>query len=216
MSDASRRTHDRVGGQVYFPVSQDIRGHGSGGRSSRPAHCEWAALRVANGPGPLPGNNRGGAIATRGVLWPRVIPGAAPGWEQAAADRGRVCYRQRYGQPGVCRGNGRWPRRQSGPSVRLWWIPLWRTNLRCLSWPTRTGGRALASSYSPPLCASLGMSCWRSTRRRPPPSQKGCRIGWRSRMVFRPADRIISAESRHPQWPQRSRRWHRLPSGRKA
>src|SRR6266513_3109308 len=35
VSNAARRTHDRTGGQVYFPASQDIAGHGSGGRTSR-------------------------------------------------------------------------------------------------------------------------------------------------------------------------------------
>src|SRR6266480_2083426 len=94
VSSAARRTHDRTGGQVYFPASQDIAGHGSGGRSSRPANCEWAALLVATGPGPLLGKNGGGATATHGVLLPRVIPSAAPGFEEPAADRGRVCHRQ--------------------------------------------------------------------------------------------------------------------------
>src|SRR5216110_2725433 len=101
VSNAARRTHDRTGGQVYFPASQDIAGHGSGGRTSRPANCEWAALLVATGPGPLLGKNGGGATATHGVLLPRVIPSAAPGFEEPAADRGRVCHRQRYCQPGV-------------------------------------------------------------------------------------------------------------------
>src|SRR5213595_2805024 len=105
VSNAARRTHDRTGGQVYFPASQDIAGHGSGGRTSRPANCEWAALLVATGPGPLLGKNGGGATATHGVLLPRVIPSAAPGFEEPAADRGRVCHRQRYCQPGVYRGN---------------------------------------------------------------------------------------------------------------
>src|SRR5213595_3075294 len=72
-----------------------------GGRTSRPANCEWAALLVATGPGPLLGKNGGGATATHGVLLPRVIPSAAPGFEEPAADRGRVCHRQRYCQPGV-------------------------------------------------------------------------------------------------------------------
>src|SRR2546421_207952 len=112
VSNAARRTHDRTGGQVYFPASQDIAGHGSGGRSSRPANCEWAALLVATGPGPLLGKNGGGATATR-VLLPRVIPSAAPGFEEPAADRGRVCHRQRYCQPGVYRGNWRWPKLQA-------------------------------------------------------------------------------------------------------
>src|SRR5437763_14180717 len=31
VSNAARRTHDRTGGQVYFPASQDTAGHGSGG-----------------------------------------------------------------------------------------------------------------------------------------------------------------------------------------
>src|SRR5213078_1960924 len=94
VSNTARRTHDRTGGQVYFPASQDIAGHGSGGRTSRPANCEWAALLVATGPGPLLGKNGGGATATHGVLLPRVIPSAAPGFEEPAADRGRVCHRQ--------------------------------------------------------------------------------------------------------------------------
>src|SRR6266480_4718644 len=85
VSNAARRTHDRTGGQVYFPASQDIAGHGSGGRTSRPANCEWAALLVATGPGPLLGKNGGGATATHGVLLPRVIPSAAPGFEEPAA-----------------------------------------------------------------------------------------------------------------------------------
>src|SRR5213082_1918474 len=59
VSNAARRTHDRTGGQVYFPASQDIAGHGSGGRTSRPANCEWAALLVATGPGALLGKNGG-------------------------------------------------------------------------------------------------------------------------------------------------------------
>src|SRR2546421_4271055 len=114
VSNAARRSHDRTGGQVYFPASQDIAGHGSGGRSSRPANCEWAALLVATGPGPLLGKNGGGATATHGVLLPRVIPSAAPGFEEPAADRGRVCHRQRYCQPGVYRGNWRWPAVERG------------------------------------------------------------------------------------------------------
>src|SRR5436853_388858 len=113
VSNAARRTHDRTGGQVYFPASQDIAGHGSGGRTSRPANCEWAALLVATGPGPLLGKNGGEATATHGVLLPRVIPSAAPGFEEPAADRGRVCHRQRYCQPGVYRGNWRWPKLQA-------------------------------------------------------------------------------------------------------
>src|SRR3989440_1818738 len=113
VSNAARRSHDRTGGQVYFPASQDIAGHGSGGRTSRPANCEWAALLVATGPGPLLGKNGGGATATHGVLLPRVIPSAAPGFEEPAADRGRVCHRQRYCQPGVYRGNWRWPKLQA-------------------------------------------------------------------------------------------------------
>src|SRR5438105_15526895 len=68
VSNAARRTHDRTGGQVYFPASQDIAGHGSGGRTSRPTNGEWAALLVASGPGPLLGKNSGGATATHGVL----------------------------------------------------------------------------------------------------------------------------------------------------
>src|SRR5216110_2383046 len=88
VSNAARRTHDRTGGQVYFPASQDIAGHGSGGRTSRPANCEWAALLVATGPGALLGKNGGGATAKHGVLLPRVIPSAAPGFEEPAADRG--------------------------------------------------------------------------------------------------------------------------------
>src|SRR6184192_3914666 len=110
VSNAARRTHDRTGGQVYFPASQDIAGQGSGGRTSRPTNGEWAALLVASGPGPLLGKNSGGATATHGGLLPRVIPSAAPGFEEAAADRGRVCHRQRYCQPGVYRGNWRWPK----------------------------------------------------------------------------------------------------------
>src|SRR5256885_10025134 len=113
VSNAAGRTHDRTGGQVYIPASQDIAGHGSGGRTSRPANCEWAALLVATGPGPLLGKNGGGATATHGVLLPRVIPSAAPGFEEPAADRGRVCHRQRYCQPGVYRGNWRWPKLQA-------------------------------------------------------------------------------------------------------
>src|SRR2546429_9739879 len=74
VSSAARRTHDRTGGQVYFPASQDIAGHGSGGRTSRPANCEWAALLVATGPGPLLGKNGGGADATHGGVIPRVVP----------------------------------------------------------------------------------------------------------------------------------------------
>jgi hypothetical protein len=58
-------------------------GHGSGGPSSRPVNCEWAALRVATGLGL--GNNRGGTTATHAVVWPRVIPSAAPGLEEPAA-----------------------------------------------------------------------------------------------------------------------------------
>ena len=67
VSNAARRTHDRAGGQVYFPASRDIRGHGSAGRTSGPGNGERAALRVATGPGPLLGNNSRGATATRGV-----------------------------------------------------------------------------------------------------------------------------------------------------
>src|SRR5437667_11292348 len=59
------------------------------------------------------GKNGGGATATHGVLLPRVIPSAAPGFEEPAADRGRVCHRQRYCQPGVYRGNWRWPKLQA-------------------------------------------------------------------------------------------------------
>src|SRR2546421_8316431 len=92
VSNAARRSHDRTGGQVYFPASQDIAGHGSGGRSSRPANCEWAALLVATGPGPLLGKNGGGATATR-VVFPRGIPSAAPGFEEPAAGCGRSCPR---------------------------------------------------------------------------------------------------------------------------
>src|SRR5256885_8023328 len=86
VSNAAGRTHDRTGGQVYFPASQDIAGHGSGGRTSRPANCGWAALRVATGPGPLLGKNGGGATATHGVLFPRVIPSAAPGFEETRTE----------------------------------------------------------------------------------------------------------------------------------
>src|SRR5256885_15800134 len=100
VSSAARRTHDRTGGQVYFPASQDIAGHGSGGRTSRPANCEWAALLVATGPGPLLGKNGGEATATHGVLLPRVIPSAAPGFEEPAAGRGRVCQPPTDWQPG--------------------------------------------------------------------------------------------------------------------
>src|SRR5213080_1719184 len=107
VSNAARRTHDRTGGQVYFPASQDIAGHGSGGRTSRPANCEWAALLVATGPGPLLGKNGGEATATHGVLLPRVIPSVAPGFEEPAADRGRVCHRQRYYQSTADRQNCR-------------------------------------------------------------------------------------------------------------
>src|SRR5207244_13491854 len=92
VSNAARRTHDRTGGQVYFPASQDI----AGGRTSRPANCEWAALLVATGPGPLLGKNGGGATATHGVLLPRVIPSAAPGFEEPAAESRRVCPPQRH------------------------------------------------------------------------------------------------------------------------
>src|SRR5437762_14353237 len=94
VSSAARRTHDRASGQVYFPAAQDTAGHGSGGRTSRPANCEWAALLVATGPGPLLGKNGGGAAATHGVPLPRVIPRAAPAFEAATADRRRVCHRQ--------------------------------------------------------------------------------------------------------------------------
>src|SRR5436853_7402616 len=113
VSRLPRRTHDLTAGTVYFPASQDIAGHGSGGRTSRPANCEWAALLVATGPGPLLGKNGGEATATHGVLLPRVIPSAAPGFEEPAADRGRVCHRQRYCQPGVYRGTRRWPNLQA-------------------------------------------------------------------------------------------------------
>src|SRR5256885_3510770 len=95
VSNAARRSHDRTGGQVYFPASQDIAGHGSGGRSSRPANCEWAALLVATGPGPLLGKNGGGATATHRVLLPRGIPSAAPGFEKPAAAPGRSLPPQR-------------------------------------------------------------------------------------------------------------------------
>src|SRR5205814_9615581 len=90
VSNAARRTHDRTGGQVYFPASQDIAGHGSGGRTSRPANCEWAALLVATGPGPLLGKNGGGATATHGVLLPRVIPSAAQIGRASCRERGRM------------------------------------------------------------------------------------------------------------------------------
>src|SRR2546423_8364158 len=93
VSNAARRTHDRTGGQVYFPASQDIAGHGSGGRTSRPANCEWAALLVATGPGPLLGKNGGGATATHRVVLPRVIPNAAPRFEETAAGRGEDGHR---------------------------------------------------------------------------------------------------------------------------
>src|SRR5881394_2540917 len=56
---------------------------------------------------------RRGSDRGAGVLLPRVIPSAAPGFEEPAADRGRVCHRQRYCQPGVYRGNWRWPKLQA-------------------------------------------------------------------------------------------------------
>src|SRR5438270_11988288 len=95
VSNAARRSHDRTGGQVYFPASQDIAGHGSGGRTSRPANCEWAALLVASGTGPLLGKNGGEATATHGVLLPRVIPRDAHGFDDTASARRRVCQCQR-------------------------------------------------------------------------------------------------------------------------
>src|SRR5213075_2922957 len=50
----------------------------------------------------------------RTVCYCRVSsPSAAPGFEEPAADRGRVCHRQRYCQPGVYRGNWRWPKLQA-------------------------------------------------------------------------------------------------------
>src|SRR5256885_15116574 len=93
VSNAARRSHDRTGGQVYFPASQDIAGHGSGGRSSRPANCEWAALLVATGPGPLLGKNGGGGTATHGGVLARVIPRAAPGFVEPTAGSGRDWHR---------------------------------------------------------------------------------------------------------------------------
>src|SRR5256885_4261629 len=116
VSNAAGRTHDRTGGQVYIPASQDIAGHGSGGRTSRPANCEWAALLVATGPGPLLGKNGGGATPTHGVVLPRVIPSAAPGFEEPAADRGRGCHRQKDFQPGGYRGKLRGAKPSNGPS----------------------------------------------------------------------------------------------------
>jgi hypothetical protein len=137
-------------------------------------------------PRPLLGKNRGGATATHGVLWPRVLPNAAPGLEEPAAVRGRICHRPRYGQPGVYRGNWQWPKLQA-PQV------YGSGGFGC-------GGRSCDASRGSPgpvgalrlrgcnLCAaSMSVSCWCSTGRRSPPSKKGCRIGWRSRMVFPPA-----------------------------
>src|SRR2546430_7403903 len=99
VSNAARRSHDRTGGQVYFPASQDIAGHGSGGRSSRPANCEWAALLVATGPGPLLGKNGGGGTPTHRGLLPRGIPSARPGFEKPTGGRGRGCQPPKYFPP---------------------------------------------------------------------------------------------------------------------
>src|SRR5256886_17077728 len=104
VSNAARRSHDRTGGQVYFPASQDIAGHGSGGRSSRPANCEWAALLVATGPGPLLGKNGGGAAATHGGLLQRVNPSRAPGVQKTAAGAGGECDPQKECPTRVYRG----------------------------------------------------------------------------------------------------------------
>src|SRR2546421_5115621 len=112
VSNAARRSHDRTGGQVYFPASQDIAGHGSGGRSSRPANCEWAALLVATGPGPLLGKNGGGATATHGVLFARVIPNAAPRFEEPPAGRGRGWHPPRNAKSGGV------PQKENHPPTR--------------------------------------------------------------------------------------------------
>ena len=82
------------------------------------------------------GRTAGGARATYGVRWPRVLPSAAPGLEEAAADRGRVCHRQRDCQPGVYRGNGRWPKL---PAARV----SGSGGFRC-------GGRTVAAGRGPP------------------------------------------------------------------
>src|SRR2546430_11289926 len=95
VSNAARRSHDRTGGQVYFPASQDIAGHGSGGRSSRPANCEWAALLVATGPGPLLGKNGGGATPTHGVAFPPVLPNPRPRIVRPTGGRGTALQRPR-------------------------------------------------------------------------------------------------------------------------
>src|SRR5438309_11982379 len=107
VSNAARRTHDGTGGQVYFPASQDIAGHGSGGRTSRPANCEWAALRGATGPGPLRGKNGGEPTETHGVLLPRASPSAARGLEEPPTGGGGVAHRDRYGTPRVYREHWR-------------------------------------------------------------------------------------------------------------
>jgi len=44
VSNAARRTHDRTGGQVYFPASQDIFTHKKDSRMSNP--LQWEVIEV--------------------------------------------------------------------------------------------------------------------------------------------------------------------------
>jgi hypothetical protein len=90
--------------------------------------------------------------------------------------RGRVCPRPRYGQPGVYRGNWRWPKLPAAQVYGSGGFGCGGRTCDARRGPPGPVGALLGSNCSNICAASMGVSCWCLTPRRFPPSKKWCRI----------------------------------------